>query len=185
MGYGTTASRRRQAGRKHATRTHQCPRCGRLIRGNGYYGHKKACKKEFARDRPENFIPMELFGKDHWSTFAYLETRCVDHDGMPDRSHMRTDPDLHPGLGHTRGGLPDPDLPRKKYPTRLNNGTEIHDHDDWNCVEDLEAAGLLKWEGTGMYPIFVLTDKGKTVAGRLRAYKSNGGAFHTFKAGSI
>lgn len=184
MGFGKTAARRKEAARKHASRSHQCPRCGRIIRGNAYYGHNKACKRKAARARPAHAIPIDLFGKDHWSTFAYIETRCVDHKGEPDKNHMRTDPDLHPGLGgETQSRLMV--YGKKKYPTRLNDGTEIHDHDDWNCIKDLETAGLLKWDGTGLFPVFVLTDKGKTVAGRLRAYKAGGGGFHTFKPGSI
>lgn len=47
-------------------------------------------------------VPVEMWGKDHWSTFGYIETRCVDHDGVPDREHMRCDTDLHPGLAGTQ-----------------------------------------------------------------------------------
>jgi lipoate-protein ligase A len=42
MSFGATASRRRQAARRHATREHTC-RCGRKILGNAYYSHRKAC----------------------------------------------------------------------------------------------------------------------------------------------
>ncbi len=52
-------------------------------------------------------------------------------------------------------------------------------------AEDAGAAGLLKWEGTGMHPIFVLTDKGKAVAARLRAHKGAGGNFADFEPGTI
>lgn len=30
----------------------------------------------------DKYVPMALFGKDHWSTFAYVETRLVDHGGF-------------------------------------------------------------------------------------------------------
>lgn len=124
-------------------------------------------------------VPVETFGKDHWSTFAYIETRCVDHGGEPDRDHMRTDPKLNPGLAG-RGSLTG-----EKHPTRLKDGGTLADHDDWSCAEDLEAAGLLEWKGTGMFPIFRLSDKGKAIAARLRAHKSAGGNFADFKAGTI
>lgn len=65
-----------------------------------------------------------LFGKDHWSTFAYIETRCVDHKGVPDRNHMRTDRDRHPALAGNMALTI-----QKKYPT-LARGCEIPDHDD-------------------------------------------------------
>ncbi len=44
MGFGKTKSRRRQAARAHARKKHTCPRCGRVVYGNGYYNHKRACK---------------------------------------------------------------------------------------------------------------------------------------------
>lgn len=43
MGFGSTKSRRTQAARKHADRKHTCSRCGRVVYGNGYYNHKRAC----------------------------------------------------------------------------------------------------------------------------------------------
>lgn len=44
-GFGSTASRRRQAARKHADRVHVCPLCSREIRGNGYYRHRESCRR--------------------------------------------------------------------------------------------------------------------------------------------
>jgi hypothetical protein len=44
MPFGGSKSRRQQAARKHAEREHECPICGRTVRGNGYYGHFRACK---------------------------------------------------------------------------------------------------------------------------------------------
>lgn len=125
-------------------------------------------------------VPPEMWGKDHFSTFGYIECRIVDNDGIPDREHMRVDPELHPGLGNRACRISD-----HKFPTRLRDGVELVDHDDWTCAEDLEAAGLIKWEGTGMHPIFVMTDKGKAVAGRLRAHKGAGGNFGDFDPGTI
>jgi len=102
---------------------------------------------------------MKQFGKDHWSTFAYIENCVVDKDGRIEPSRMRTD--------------------GKKYPTRLKN--EIaKDHNDWDCVNDLESQGLLLWQGTGTNPTFKLTEKGWVVAGQLRKWKSEGGTFADF-----
>ena len=47
-------------------------------------------------------MAIEDFGHDHWSAFAYLETRCVNHRGRPDTRHMRVDLKRHPGKGHSR-----------------------------------------------------------------------------------
>ena len=60
-------------------------------------------------------VPMDRWGKDHWSTFMYVETRCVDHGGKLNHSHMRED-----GIQH---------------PTCLSNGDTIPYHSDWNCVK--------------------------------------------------
>lgn len=110
-------------------------------------------------------VPVELWGKDHWSTLMYIETRCVDHDGVPHRDHMRCNATIHPGLGGRGEGT---------SPTRLNNGTEIAEHDDWSCVEDAEVAGFVEWQGTGINPVFRLTDEGWRVTHALRRHRAAG-----------
>ena len=80
-------------------------------------------------------VPMAQWGKDHWSTFAYIETRCVDFDGVPCRDHMRCDLDRHPSLRH-RG------TSENKYPTRLKGGQERQDHDDWDCIDVVVRRGV-------------------------------------------
>lgn len=117
---------------------------------------------------------IALFGKDHWSTFAFLEICAVENQGRINIQRMRCDPELHPGLAHegSRFGKPSP--------TRLKHGATLHAHDDWSCFEDLEAAGLVKWIGTGIHPCIQLTKKGQAVAARLRAFKQGGGNFADF-----
>lgn len=97
-------------------------------------------------DRPP--VPVEQFGSDHWSTFAYVETRAVDHHGILDHDRMRCDADRHPilataGRVNSARGL----TSRQKYPTRLRSTAEapveLADHDDYDCLDDLVAAGLL------------------------------------------
>lgn len=125
-------------------------------------------------------VPMELWGKDHWSTFAYLETVCVDYKGAIDKRRMRCSTRRHPGWALSSSILD------TEYPTRLRGKVELSDHDDYDCIEDMEAAGLLKWIGTSTHPgIVTLTNKGKQLAGRLRAHKMNGGMFGNFEAGSV
>ena len=44
-------------------------------------------------------IPMVLWGKDHWSTLAYIETTCVDSTdgiGRPSHARIQTNKDRHP-----------------------------------------------------------------------------------------
>lgn len=146
-------------------------------------------------------IQPGLWGKDHWTTLGYLETRCVDHGGRLLRDHMRTDTRRHPLLvGDTQRRV---DFGPEKYPTRLFGGAALPDHDDWDCLEDLEAAGLItidrrtypqghlavppgargkiggdihrKWN-----PMVALTELGARVSGLLRAHKAAGGNFIEF-----
>lgn len=108
-------------------------------------------------------IPLKRWGRDHWSTFAYLETRIVDHRGTIQRERMRCDPALHPLLAHEGSRMGDP------APTRLVSG-EVASHDDWSCLDDAEAEGLIQSVGTGLHRRYVLTDKGRSVAHALRDY---------------
>ncbi len=120
-------------------------------------------------------VPIAQFGKDHWSTLAYIETRCVDHRGIPNRDHMRVDVDRHPQFGNRVSQSSD-----QKHPTRLKDG-KLPDHDDWDCVDDLIDHGLLEWGGTGVNPVFHLTETGQKIVGALRKHKAKGGTFANFE----
>jgi len=117
-------------------------------------------------------INVNEFGRDHWSAFGYIETRIVDHGGVPQKNHLRCIVKRHPFFAHEGGDA-------SRYPTRLK-GRVQEDHDDWDCLEDLEGAGLLDNVGTGVNPVYRLTDLGREVAGRLRGHKGQGGTFATF-----
>jgi hypothetical protein len=123
---------------------------------------------------PAAFVPMKMWGRDHWSTLAYLETRCVDYNGSIQNLHLRCDPQgRHPQFAHVRNG--------GDYNTRLQEGKELTGHDDWDCIEDMIREGLVTWEGTGLNPVFRLTDRGIRIAHALRAHKLHGGNFGSFK----
>jgi len=68
---------------------------------------------------------------------------------------------------------------KSKYPTRYKGG-ELKDHDDWDCVDDLELVGLLENAGTGLNPVFKLTALGRMVAAQLRQHKMDKGTWQTF-----
>lgn len=105
-------------------------------------------------------IDVSKFGKDHWGLMMYVECRCVDHKGALDARNMRVG---------------------AEYPTRLNDGSAVGNHDDWDCLEDLEAAGFVENLGTGANPVCRLTDEGMRVAGALRAYRQRGGQCKDFR----
>lgn len=127
----------------------------------------------------DDYIPPTLWGRDHWSTLAYTEARAVDHKGVISNPHMRCNNRLHRPFAHMVGD-------GREYPTRLKEG-EISGHDDWSCVEDMVAAGLLTAKFRDMEGGFgngramvKLTEKGQSLAAKLRAHKATGGSFADF-----
>ena len=89
-------------------------------------------------------VPIDQWGKDHWSTLAYIESRCVDHKGVLSNAHLRTNVGRHPlfvarGFGSPGDG--------SRYPTRYKDGSGalslIEDHDDWDCLYDMLLTNLI------------------------------------------
>jgi hypothetical protein len=56
----------------------------------------------------------------------------------------------------------------------------LDEHDDWDCLDDLEEAGLLEVMSE-VNGFVILSAKGIAVAGRIREWKAKGGSFGTFK----
>lgn len=123
-----------------------------------------------AADRPE--VTVDKFGRDHWSTLAYIETLCVDGDGSPHKERMRCIRDRHPAYANGQDST--------NYPTRLRDGSLLSGHDDWDCADDLERAGFIEQIGTGTHPQFRMTKDGSRVVAELREFKQKGGSFSTF-----
>ena len=130
------------------------------------------------------YVPVEKWGRDHWSTLAYLYNRAIDYDGIIDGRRMRCDPRLHREFVHLRrlGN------PSKKYPTRLRNG-ELDGHDDWSCLEDMVAADLVLARYRVKDPTsafgnseakVIFTEAGHAVMAKLNIHKAGGGNFGTF-----
>lgn len=138
-----------------------CDECGSLVLPDDVCVN--CGKKREKKTINPAIVPKESWGRDHESTLLYVETRCVDHGGKPERAQMRTNRRLHPGLASA-------DYPnvRVSPPTRLADGSVLVDHDDWSCVDDMAAAGLVQNIGTGINPLWRLTDAGWAEAGRLR-----------------
>lgn len=136
-----------------------------------------------------DYVPIQRWGQDHWSTLAYLETRAVDAKGAIDNRRMRCNARLHRHLAHWYGT----DLPVQdgaRYPTRLAEG-ELIQHDDWSCLEDMVSAGFLRawWRPVPHHPVrpfgghearIELTVLGQDVAAALRQYKARRGSYSEF-----
>lgn len=134
----------------------------------GNHKERRAAKKR--ADQPE--ATLENFGKDHWSTFAYINT--LGFEGKPDLRRMRCNRKRHPLLAFYTG-VPEIDRGEYRYPTRLKGGGLLHDHDDWDCVDDLERAGLVENVGTGVNPVLRVTEAGHRIWRAICEHKSRGG----------
>lgn len=131
-------------------------------------------------DSTNTHIEPSRWGKDHWSCLLFLETVIVDHRGVFSdklRMSMRTNPDTHPTYGYWRH---ERHQWRPEWGTRVAyspTGTTVitlEAHDDWDCLEDMEAAGLLLNQGSAMNPVLRLTDRGVRVAGMVRTHRADG-----------
>lgn len=143
---------------------------------------------EWIKYEPEGsgYVFPKDWGKDHWSIFAYAVSCIVGKEGVLDNSKMRTNTRIHREMvyispfGTTSDG--------SVYPTILKFG-KIEKHDDWSCLEDMVAAGLLNifftkisHEAFGCCKAKAeLTDKGWGVARKLIEHKNAGGNFANFE----
>ena len=128
---------------------------------------------------------IQTFGKDHWSLFGYIGTRVADHQGRLDLVHLRI---KNPALQQNRLGTM---MWKPEYGTRLkgywnkdgstNPTLLILDHDDYDCLDDLEEAGLIKSFGTGLNPVYKLTKFGFEVHSQLLLHKQLGKYFSDFE----
>ena len=136
-------------------------------------------------------VAIEKFGRDHWSLLAYIETICVDaldQWGQIDRNKLRVNIQTHPLLAGHRQAMAIHALEKPpygyKYGTRLKGHTEekpnvIKEHDDWDCLEDLDKAGLVEFLTLTSGGVR-MTDNGLVIAAHLRAHKARGGQYATF-----
>jgi hypothetical protein len=137
---------------------------------------------------------VQYFGKDHWSMLAYVESCCVDGAkgiGQLDRRRVRCNGNTHPLLNANATVAW-----KDEYSTRLAGffdfehradpaqasaaGLQILGHDDWDCLDDLEAAGFVEILTLANAAVR-MTDEGNRVAGLLRTHKANGGQFAQFR----
>lgn len=134
----------------------------------------------------DSYIPVGIWGKDHWSTFAYAASCVAGNGGKIDNRRMRTNPRIHRDLaGITNGTIMD----GGKFPTLIKERS-LPDHDDWSCIEDAVAAGLLrvffrkKNQGIfgGSEAKVELTELGWEIEKRLVSHKNSGKRFSDFQA---
>lgn len=129
---------------------------------------------------------MEDWSKDHWSLLAYLETLVVDSGGRIgeiDREKLRCNENRHPLSAGYRDHVLMPWSP--SWGTRLRGHSEesprlLPEHDDWDCLEELEEAGLIEIISM-VNGFFRLTRTGQKVAASIRAHKQEGGVYAKYE----
>lgn len=129
-------------------------------------------------------VRREDWGKDHFSTLVYIETRCVDYKGVPFLDHLRCNPARHQRHGGRAARLVGTSARRDepwKYGSVIRGGVRIPEHDDWDVLDDLVNAGLLEWNGTGENPVFKMTESGWALVQAIRKHKAAGGQFSDFR----
>lgn len=104
---------------------------------------------------PAEPVPMIRWGKDHWTTFAYVETRWVDYQGTLSHDQMRCDRHRHPAFYSAKRRVTafGTDADGARYPTRLKteapgpdgrwDSVELPGHDDYDCLNDAIREGLI------------------------------------------
>lgn len=143
--------------------------------------------KEYVMVEKYGTVEMKDWRKDHWSMLAYIECRCVDYKGVLESKYMRCNELRHPEMS-----LKDIDELRRrllnyvsikwhdKYSTRISRGRTIRGHDDWDCAEDLQAAGLIEIVSMADFQL-KMTELGWAASALLRKHKSGGGVFADFR----
>ncbi len=135
-------------------------------------------------------VEVKDYGKDHWSLLAYLETLVVD-GATPAKMTAKIDAvKMRCNIGKN-GHLADFRQTRpwkKEWGTRLvgyfkdgdNDETRrLDEHDDWDCLEDLEEAGFIEVLSLANF-FFKMEIKGMKIAAQIRSHKAGGGVFATF-----
>lgn len=142
----------------------------------------------------DGYIEMASWGKDHWSTFAYVETVVVECAGF----QVGADPRMKANRRNFRvmhAQFPRPRRARQnnvafngmamrpEHATRLADGTAVENHDDWCCLQDMCAAGLFTASPEDVEPgaVLHLSKEGAALAASLREHKAAGGTFSTFR----
>lgn len=140
-----------------------------------------------------DFVEVDRFHKDHYSTLAFIETRCVDHDGRIDLRRMRCNGRRHRlciGEWRQKSSAMPGWNDRHSTVIRVDEDTEmVEGHDDWDCVEDMIHAGWVEVKRfephqTKLFHSSIslqLTEEGTEVINKLREHKRAGGSFSDFQ----
>ena len=151
----------------------------------------------------DGYVPEAQFGRDHFTSLAYVETVLVVCGGFL----MGADARMRLGRRHyrvmlqecprpLRTGLTRPEtvVMDREQGSRLHDGTVVVGHDDWHCIQDMAEAGYFM-TGKRNSPVQVataediepkawlhLSPRGREVLNALRDFKATGGSYAQFVA---
>lgn len=142
---------------------------------------------------PDDLIGVRYWGKDHYSTLAYVETVMVDCGGF----QIGADPRMRSNRRHYRVMIEGCRKPRRangasadmcqvmepRHTSYLRHGATSENHDDWCCIQDMAYAGFFTVSAEDIEPSAVLhfSDLGRAAATALREFKAAGGTFSAFE----
>lgn len=141
----------------------------------------------------DDFIPMAYWGRDHWSTLAYIDAVMVECSGFQvgRDARMKSNRRNFRVMGQE---CPKPKRPgdnvsmfaqpmEREHATKLNNGQQVANHDDWFCVQDMAAEGLFNQAPDDIQPgvVLSLSAKGVQTVNLLRDHQRNGGQLAQFR----
>lgn len=142
--------------------------------------------------KQEDFVKIEQFGKDHWSTFMYATLKAIDYDGyeVGYDAHMRSNrrnyrvlKEENPTPGYAKGALTnDGVVMTDNQGSRLKGNVVLKGHDDWDCLQDAAQAGLFMQSPDEIQPKvkLKLSVLGLEVTRQLLNHKQNGGNYAGF-----
>jgi len=145
----------------------------------------------------DNYAPMEVWWKDHWSVLGYISTVMTEVGGFQVGFDPRMSQNRHSYRvmseecakpkrpNPATSGLMGAPVMEERYSTRIKEGEDlvaIRGHDDHCSVQDLAAAGLFTIDADDVQPGVTLkfSDKGFAVSSALMRHKQEGNNFASF-----
>ena len=101
-------------------------------------------------------VSPEAFGKDHNSLLIYCMIRSLDYQGNLDVNHLRRNPNKR-DVGTRKTGL---NAKGEYLFGTVAKDLTIPEHDDIDCLNDLQEAGLIHIFKTPVIPRVILTHQG-------------------------
>jgi len=127
-------------------------------------------------------VSIEDFGKDHWSLMGYIGCR-IDSNPVPDARNfgvldsmnLRDKTRLHwnPTYGTRLSGF--------WTDEGVNVERQLPDHDDFDCLDDLEAAGVITRISQTEILKVAFTSEGLHIYSALTKHKASGKHYSKFQ----